>query len=77
MQANDQGSRAGGGQSVGRPGWAALIPAAIVAGSSAEPPVERLLTVQSAIARGVHLAMSLGQIRLRLPRHPSLRFRVR
>jgi len=49
----------------------------MVAGSGAEPPPERLLTLQSAIARGVHLAMSLEEIRLRLPRQPSLRFRVR
>ena len=81
MQANDQGSGAGGapgfGQARGQPAWAGLVPAAIVAGGSAEQPVERLLSVQSAIARGVHLAMSLGQIRLRLPRHRSLRLRLR
>jgi hypothetical protein len=81
MQANDQGFGAGGepqfGQSLGQPAWAALVPAAIVAGSGEEQPVERLLTVQSAIAKGVHLAVSLGQIRLRLPRHLSLRLRVR
>ena len=59
------------------PTWVALVPAAMVAGSGAEPPPERLLTLQSAIARGVHLAMSLEEIRLRLPRQPSLRFRVR
>ena len=71
MQANDQDSGAGGepqlGQSRGQPAWAALVPAAIVAGSGADQPVERLLTVQSAIAKGVQLAMSLGRIRLRLP----------
>jgi len=81
MQANNQGSGAGGspraGQPLGQAAWAALVPAAIVAGSGAEQPVERLLSVQSAIARGVHLAMSLGQIRLRLPRHPAPQFRVR
>ena len=81
MQTNDRGSGAGGapqfGRSLGRPSWAGLIPAEIVAGGSAEQPVERLLTVQSAIASGVHLVMSLGQFRLRLPRHPSLRFRFR
>jgi len=76
MQANDQGSGVGGAPGFGQ-AWTALVPAAIVAGSGAKQPVERLLSVQSAIARGAHLAMSLGQIRLRLPRHPSLRFRVR
>ena len=81
MHANDQGSGAGDepefGQSLGQPAWAALVPAAIVAGSGAEQPVERLLSVQSALARAVHLAMSLGQVRLRLPRYASLRLRFR
>jgi hypothetical protein len=81
MQADHQGSGAGSapgfGQSLGQPAWAALVPAAIVAGGGAEQPVERLMTVQSAIARAVHLAMNLGQIRLRLPHHPSLRYRFR
>ena len=81
MQANDQGSGAGGatgfGQSLSQPAWTALVPAAILAGSGAKQPVERLLSVQSAIASGVHLAMSLGQIRLKLPHYPSVRFRVR
>ena len=82
MPANDQGSRAGSSpqfvQFLGRPAWAALVPAAIVAGSGAEQPVDRLLKLQSAIARGAHyLAISLGQIRLRLPRHRSLRLRLR
>jgi hypothetical protein len=46
---------------------AALLPVSIVAVGGVEP-VERLMTLQSAIARAVHLATCLGRLRLRLPR---------
>jgi hypothetical protein len=55
----------------------AFIPAAIVAVGSAEQPVERLLTLQSAIAKAVHTATKLGRLRLTLPRHILLNLRFR
>ena len=36
------------------PTWVALLPVSVVALGSAEQPVERLLMLQSAIAKGVH-----------------------
>ena len=60
-----------------QPAWTALVPASIVAVGGAEQPVERLLPLQSAIARIAHAAATLGGFRLRLPRRlsPSARFR--
>lgn len=49
-----------------------LFPAAVVATGPAEQPVDRLLTLQSAIARVVHRATTLGSLRFRLPNPRSL-----
>jgi hypothetical protein len=54
-----------------------LIPASIVAVGKAEQPVERLLTLQSAIARAVHAAATLGGLRPRSAVHALLTFRFR
>jgi hypothetical protein len=48
---------------------AALFPVSIIAGAGVEQPVERLLTLQCAIARAVHLATCLWRLLLRLPRY--------
>ena len=42
-----------------------------------EEPIERLLTLQSAIARVVHFVAIVGRLRLRLPLYGLLRFRPR
>jgi hypothetical protein len=55
----------------------ALLPASIVAVGGPEQPVERLMTLQLAIARAVHMASGLGQFRIRLPRGRLLGFRLR
>jgi hypothetical protein len=55
----------------------ALLPASIVAVGGPEQPVERLMTLQSAIARAVHMASGLGQFRIRLLRGRLLGFRLR
>jgi hypothetical protein len=59
------------------PVWSALLPVSVVALGSAEQPVERLLTLQSAIAKGVHLATVVARLRptLRHAALPRLRFR--
>ena len=53
----------------------ALLPASIVAVGVPEQPVERLLTLQSAIARAVHLVTVVPRLRLRLPFNGLLRIR--
>jgi len=65
------------GSAHGAPAWIPLLPASIVAVGRPEQPVERLLTLQSAIARGVHLATVVGRRRpkLRLTGLPSLHLR--
>ena len=55
----------------------ALLPASIVAVGGPEQPVERLVTLQSAVARAVHMASGLRQFRIRLLRGHLLRFRLR
>jgi hypothetical protein len=55
----------------------ALLPASIVAVGEPEQPVERLMTLQSAIARAVQMASGLGEFRIRLPRGRLLGFRLR
>jgi hypothetical protein len=55
----------------------ALLPASIAAVGGPEQPIERLMMLQSAIARAVHMASGLGQFRIRLPRGRLLRFRLR
>jgi hypothetical protein len=55
----------------------ALLPASIVAVGGPEQPVERLTTLQSAIAKAVHIASGFGHFRIRLPRGRLLDFRLR
>jgi hypothetical protein len=55
--------------SSGMPAAIALLPASVVAFGGAGQPIEQLMALQGAIARGVLLLASIGQIRLR----PSLR----
>ena len=59
------------------PNWLALLPASVVAVGAMEEPVERLLTLQSAIARAVHLVTVVGRLRLKLPLFGLLRIRTR
>lgn len=59
------------------PGWAALFPVSIVAIVAAEQPVERLLGLQSAIAKAVDMAALLGRVRLRPPLNGLLGIRLR
>jgi hypothetical protein len=54
---------------LGLPASIALLPVSVATFGSPEQPVERLLGLQSAIARGVHALASLGQFRV----WPSLR----
>jgi hypothetical protein len=55
----------------------ALHPTAILAVGDTEPPVERLMGLQSAFAKAVHFAVGVGQARPRLPRISLLRYRLR
>jgi alkanesulfonate monooxygenase SsuD/methylene tetrahydromethanopterin reductase-like flavin-dependent oxidoreductase (luciferase family) len=59
------------------PASIALLPVSVVAVGSPEQPVDRLMALQSATARGVHMVTQVARIRLSLPLHgwPSLRFR--
>ena len=65
------------GMALGTPAWSPLLPASIVAVGTPDQPLERLLTLQSAIGRAVHLATIVGRLRpkLRLNGLPRLRFR--
>ena len=54
---------------LGLPASIVLLPASVAAFGSPEQPVERILGLQSAIARGVHALASIGQFRV----WPSLR----
>jgi hypothetical protein len=52
-----------------------MVPASIVAVGIVEQPTEQLLTLQSAIAKAVHVATTLGRLQ---PRQLlTLRFRFR
>jgi hypothetical protein len=53
----------------------ALHPAAIIAVGNTEQPQERLMGLQSAFAKAVQLVVSVGQMRLKLPRLGVLRLR--
>jgi hypothetical protein len=57
--------------------WFPLVPASIVAFGSPDRPVRRLLTLQSAVARCVHLATSLGPLRRGPSQHALLNPRFR
>jgi hypothetical protein len=60
-----------------RSNWAALFPPSVVAVGAGEQPVERLLTLQSAIAKIVHMVTFAEQLRFRLPLNAFLRLRLR
>ncbi len=59
------------------PASVALLPVSVVAFGSAEQPIDRLMALQSAVAKGVDLAWAVGRLRLKLPFRAlvSLRFR--
>jgi hypothetical protein len=57
----------------GLPASIALLPASVAAFGSSEQPVERLIGLQSAIARSVHVLASIGEFRV----WPSFREFVR
>jgi hypothetical protein len=77
MMQSDKYESDGTGTAPGTPAWIPLLPASIVAVGTPEQPLERLLTLQSAIARAVHLATVVGPLRpkLRLNGLSRLRFR--
>jgi hypothetical protein len=51
---------------LGLPASMALLPASVAAFGSPEQPLERLMGLQSAIARGAHALASIGQFRVAL-----------
>lgn len=55
----------------------ALHPTAILAVGDTEPPVERLMGLQSALAKAVQFAVAAGKVRPRLSRISLLRYRLR
>jgi hypothetical protein len=59
------------------PAWAALLPHSIVALGGGEQPIERLWALQSAVAKGVHLATTVWNLRLRRPFRAVLNVRFR
>ena len=61
----------------GAPTWAPLLPPSIVAVGGADQPVERLLTLQSAVAKAVHLVTLAGRFRPRLRLNGLLTVRFR
>jgi hypothetical protein len=58
------------------PTWMTLHPVSIIALGNAEQAVERLLTLQSAISRVVHLATTLRWFRLSRPLREMPRLRL-
>ncbi len=80
MQSNETRScrsEPSGNDGAFRASWAALFPVSIIAIGAAEQPVERLLALQSAIAKAVHMATLVGRLRLRLPFNGLLGVRLR
>jgi len=81
MQSHDfqsgQADRPISGATFGAPTWVPLLPPSIVAVGSADQPIERLLTLQSAIAKAVHMVTLVGRLRprLHLSGLPRIRFR--
>ena len=45
------------------PDWPSLIPTTVVTFGGTDQPIERLLTLQSAVARIVHMVSQIGQLR--------------
>jgi len=73
MQSDDvqsgQADQPYSGATFGAPTWVPLLPPSIVAVGGADQPIERLLTLQSAVAKAVHLVTLVGRLRPRL--HPN------
>jgi len=71
MQSQDSRSRdpRAPNSKFGVPTWVSLLPVSVATFGSPEQPVERLMALQSALAKAVHLVTSVGRFRLR----PSLR----
>jgi hypothetical protein len=61
----------------GAPAFVALLPASVVALGSAKQPVDRLMALQSAVARGVDLVTQAGRLRLSLSAHGWPRLQLR
>ena len=61
----------------GAPAFLALLPVSVVALGSAKQPIDRLMALQSAVARGVHLVAQAGRIRLSLSAHGWPRLQLR
>jgi hypothetical protein len=78
MQSHENRSRSiNSASAFSPPAWAALLPHSIVALGSGEQPIERHWTLQSAAAKGVHLATTVWNLRLRRPFRAVLNFRFR
>ena len=58
----------------GVPTWVSLLPVSVATFGSPEQPVERLMALQSALAKAVHLVTSVGRFRLRSYLRGLLRF---
>ena len=54
-----------------------LLPVSVVVFGTADTPVERLMALQSAVARGVDLVTRAGRIRLTLSAHGWPRLQLR
>ena len=55
----------------------ALHPVSVIASGSANQPIERLMALQSAVARGVDLVIQAGRLRPRLSAHGWPRLQLR
>jgi hypothetical protein len=79
---SDDGRPRDTGSSDSRGGFSApasvtLLPVSVVVFGSADQPIERLMLLQSAIARGVDLVTRAGSIRLSLSAHGWPRLQLR
>ena len=59
------------------PASVTLLPVSVVVFGSGDEPIERLMAMQSAIARGVDLVTRAGRIRLTLSAHGWPRLQLR
>jgi hypothetical protein len=57
--------------------FAALHPVSVIASVSTNQPIERLMALQSAVARGVDLVIQAGRLRPRLSAHGWPRLQLR
>ena len=58
--------------SLGMPASLALLPQSVVAFGGPQQPIDRLIGLQSVMARGVHALASIGQLWPRLRDRPAL-----